>query len=76
MRRALDIDEASYGPDHPKVALRLGNLGSILHLKGESAEGKAFLERALRIFEASFAPDHPYVLMTKRQLAAMEGGQE
>jgi hypothetical protein len=25
MRRALTIDEKSYGPDHPKVAIRLNN---------------------------------------------------
>ena len=28
MRRALAIDEASYGPDHPNVAIRLNNLAS------------------------------------------------
>ena len=26
MRRALAIDEQSYGPDHPDVAIRLNNL--------------------------------------------------
>jgi hypothetical protein len=26
MRRALEIDEKSYGPDHPNVAIRLNNL--------------------------------------------------
>lgn len=29
-RRALAIDEASYGPDHPSVALRLNNLALLL----------------------------------------------
>ena len=28
MRRALDIDEKSLGPDHPRVAIRLNNLAS------------------------------------------------
>ena len=30
MRRALDIDEAAYGPDHPRVATGLNNLASLL----------------------------------------------
>ena len=30
MRRALAIDEKSYGPDHPKVAIRLNNLAELL----------------------------------------------
>jgi hypothetical protein len=30
MRRALDIDEKSYGPAHPNVAIRLNNLAQLL----------------------------------------------
>jgi hypothetical protein len=30
-RRALAIAAASYGPDHPDVAIRLNNLASLLH---------------------------------------------
>ena len=30
MRRALAIDEQSYGPDHPNVAIRLNNLAILL----------------------------------------------
>ncbi len=31
MRRALAIDETSYGPDHPNVAIRLNNLATLLY---------------------------------------------
>jgi hypothetical protein len=31
MRRALEIDEKSYGPEHPKVAIRLNNLAQLLN---------------------------------------------
>jgi hypothetical protein len=30
MRRVLAIDEKSYGPDHPNVAVRLFNLAQVL----------------------------------------------
>jgi hypothetical protein len=30
MRRALEIDERSYGSEHPKVAIRLNNLAQLL----------------------------------------------
>jgi hypothetical protein len=30
MRRALAIDEKSYGPDHPDVAVQLNNLALLL----------------------------------------------
>jgi hypothetical protein len=30
MRRALAIDEASYGAEHPEVAIRLNNLALLL----------------------------------------------
>ena len=61
MERALRIDEASYGPDHPTVAIRLGNLAMILRDLGDPAGAKPLLERALRIDEASYGPDHPDV---------------
>lgn len=30
MRRALTIDEQSFGPEHPNVAIRLNNLAHLL----------------------------------------------
>jgi hypothetical protein len=30
LERALSIDEATFGPDHPNVAIRLNNLALIL----------------------------------------------
>ncbi|MET0399894.1 MAG: FxSxx-COOH system tetratricopeptide repeat protein [Longimicrobiaceae bacterium] len=58
---ALKIDEASFGPDHPNVAIRVNNLGSVLHELGELVEAQKHFERALKIDEASFGPDHPNV---------------
>ena len=59
--RAIKIDEAAFGPDHPNVAIRVNNLGSVLKDLGDHAGPKAAYERALKIDEAAFGPDHPNV---------------
>jgi tetratricopeptide (TPR) repeat protein len=59
--RALRIDEAALGTDHPGVATCLSNLGNVLRNLGDYAGAKAALERSLRIDEAAFGPDHPTV---------------
>jgi tetratricopeptide (TPR) repeat protein len=59
--RALAIDEAAFGPDHPKVATNVNNLGVVLQALGDYAGAKAAYERALAIDEAAFGPDHPEV---------------
>jgi len=59
--RALRIDEAAFGPDHPEVAIRVNNLGSVLDSMGDYAGARAAYARALRIDEAAFGPDHPNV---------------
>jgi tetratricopeptide (TPR) repeat protein len=59
--RALRIDEAAYGPDHPRVATDVNNLGGVLRELGDLAGARAHYERALRIDEAAYGPDHPRV---------------
>ena len=31
MRRAVEIDEMAYGPDHANIAIRLSNLAGLLY---------------------------------------------
>jgi tetratricopeptide (TPR) repeat protein len=50
--RALAIDEAAYGPDHPEVATDLNNLAQILQDLGDLAGARPLQERALAIDEA------------------------
>ena len=57
--RALQNDEAAFGPEHPTVAVRLNNLGLALRNLGELGKAKAAFERALQIDEAAQGPDHP-----------------
>ena len=59
MRRALEIDEASYGPQHPTVARDLNNLASLLQATNRLAEAEPLMRRALGIFVPSLGLEHP-----------------
>ena len=71
MKRALAIDEASLGPDHPDVAIRLNNLGQLLQATNRLAEAEALMKRALAIDEASLGPDHPRVAIDLNNLGLL-----
>jgi len=72
MHRALAIDEASYGADHPNVAIRLNNLGRLLEATNRLFVAEPLMRRALAIFEASLGPDHPNTATVRGNLAALE----
>ncbi|WP_018639724.1 tetratricopeptide repeat protein, partial [Parafrankia elaeagni] len=55
--------EATYGPDHPEVALGLNNLASALRTLGRAGEALPLFQHALTITEATYGPDHPSVLI-------------
>jgi Tfp pilus assembly protein PilF/nucleoside phosphorylase len=69
--RALAIEEAAYGPDHPQVAIRVNNLGYVLQDQGDLAGAKSHYERALAIDEAAFGPDHPQVAIRVNNLGSV-----
>ena len=58
LRRALKIDERSYGSEHPQVATRLNNLASLLHDATATPKPNR-LCRALEINERSYGPGSP-----------------
>src|SRR6266516_2917658 len=60
-RRALAIDEKSYGPNHPEVATDLNNLALLLMDAKRLGEAEPLHRRALAIDEKSFDPEHPTV---------------
>ncbi|MEL6567843.1 MAG: tetratricopeptide repeat protein, partial [Pseudomonadota bacterium] len=72
MRRALAIDEASYGPDHPEVATDLNNL-AILREEGfgDYEESERLKRRALEIDVASYGESHPRVAINLNNLAQL-----
>jgi len=71
MRRALEIDEASFGNEHPKVAIGLNNLARLLHDTNRLAEAEPLMRRALEIDEASFGKNHPNVAIRLNNLAQL-----
>lgn len=70
-RRALKLDEADYGPDHPNVAIRLNNLAALLQATNRLAEAEPLMRRALIIDEASCGPDHPNVAIRRNNLSSL-----
>ena len=50
MRRALKIDEASFGPDHPDVATDLNNLAQLLQENQPPSRGRAAVPTAVAYF--------------------------
>jgi tetratricopeptide (TPR) repeat protein len=69
--RALAIDEATHGSDHPHVAAALNNLALTLQDLGDPAEARPLQERALAITEAAYGPDHPTVAVIRGNLSRM-----
>ena len=49
MRRALEIDKASYGEHHPTVARDLNNLATLLLATNRIGEAEPLMRRALEI---------------------------
>ena len=49
-RRALAIDEKSFGPDHPNVATDLNNLALLLQATNRLPEAEPLSRRHLQIF--------------------------
>lgn len=70
-RLALEIDEASYGPDHPKVAGRLNNLAGVLMATDRLFEAEPLFRRALEIDKVSYGTDHPEVATVMNNLALL-----
>jgi tetratricopeptide (TPR) repeat protein len=71
MRRALEIDETTFGPKHPNVATRLNNLAQLLKATNRLGEAEPLMRRALKIDETSFGPEHPEVATDLNNLAQL-----
>ena len=70
-RRALAIDEDSYGPEHPNVARDLNNLAQLLKATNRLDEAEPLMRRVVSIFEVSLGADHPNVATALNNLAQL-----
>ena len=59
--RALEIREASLGPEHPSVAASLMGLATAKYSTGAYDEAAVLYERAQQISERTLGPEHPEV---------------
>jgi tetratricopeptide (TPR) repeat protein len=64
IRQLLELQEQTYGPDHPGVTVGLFALGRLLTIVGDYAAARPLFERALRIQEQTLGPDHLRVALT------------
>jgi len=58
-RRAVEIEESVHGPDHPVVAVVLGNLAELLVETGRLSEAEPLMLRALAIHHTTTGLGHP-----------------
>ena len=69
MRRALALNEQSFGAKHPDVAINLNNLALLLQATNRLAEAEPLMRRALAINEQFHGPRHPDVARSLGNLA-------
>jgi hypothetical protein len=70
-RRALAIDEASYGNGHPNVARDLNNLAELLKATNRLAEAEPLMRRSLAIVDAKYGSVHPELAIRLNNLAGL-----
>jgi Tfp pilus assembly protein PilF len=68
LERALRLFEATYGPNHPEVAITLARLGTVLHQLGELPAARQQLERSVRIYRRTRGTEHSDTQWAQRQL--------
>jgi tetratricopeptide (TPR) repeat protein len=71
MHRVLAIDEKSYGPEHPTVAVRLNNLAALFLATNRLKEAEPLMHRVLEIDEKHYGPDRPEVAVDLNNLAQL-----
>jgi Tetratricopeptide repeat len=70
-KRALAIDKAAYGPDHPAVARDVYNLAGVLRDLGDLAGARQGLKRALAIVTTTWGPNHPRAVTIAEHLRSL-----
>ena len=71
VQRAIDIGEKTLGPEHPNLATRLNNLGSLYWKQGKYEEAEPLYQRAIAIGEKTLGPEHPDLAIRLNNLAML-----
>ncbi|MSR58068.1 MAG: tetratricopeptide repeat protein, partial [Planctomycetaceae bacterium] len=72
LKRAIEIKEKAYAPDHPTLAVSYSNLGMVERALGNLDAARDLLKRAIEIEEKAYAPDHPTLAVSYSNLALVE----
>jgi len=70
-KRALQVAQQNYSPDHPNVALGLSNLAELYEAQREYAEAEPLYKRSLEILEKAFGQDSPFLVPTLWNMASL-----
>jgi tetratricopeptide (TPR) repeat protein len=70
-KRALQLAEKNDGPDHPNVALSLGNLAELYEAQRKYAKAEPLYKRSLEILEKKFGQDSPFLVPTLLNMASL-----
>ncbi|MEL7498214.1 MAG: tetratricopeptide repeat protein [Planctomycetota bacterium] len=68
-RTAIEIDETSYGDDHPLVSRNINNLAHLLGNTNRLEEAVTLMRRVLKLDQASFGDTHAIVASDLNNLA-------
>ena len=71
MRRALDIDRATLGNQHPALAVDLSNLAMLLSDTNRMEEAEQLIRQALDIDQATLGSQHPNLAVHLSNLATL-----
>jgi hypothetical protein len=66
--RALRIDEAAFGPDHPNVATDVNNLGRCCRPWATWPGRRPATSARCASFRQRLPPDHPYIRIVEENL--------
>ncbi|MEE9545851.1 MAG: tetratricopeptide repeat protein [Rhodospirillales bacterium] len=70
-RKALELGEQEFGPEHANTAAILNNLAVLYKAQGRYAGAEPLHKRALAILEKAFGPEHPDVATSLENYAAL-----
>ena len=71
MKRAAEINKASFKPDHPSFSSKLNPLALLFHHPNRLAAAELHNRQALEIFTNSFGANHPYTKSARTKLRTL-----
>ena len=74
-RKALELGEREFGPDHENMAVLLSNLATLYKDQGRYVDAEPLYQRSLAILAKTLVKEYPSVAMTLNNLASLYQAQ-